>query len=186
MKRTEGLFSHNPVFVAGMSVTPAVAVSATFDGAYTYAVIFSALTFISLMTASFLPRSIPYALRVILYSFIAAIFYIPVYISLSDRLPALAGLGVLLPMIATDEFVVSASETRFFRKKRSEMITDVIFHILGFDIAVILLGIIREVLSSGELAGNIVGVAPILPLLSSPCGGFILIGLFAALVRKLC
>ncbi|MBR4223816.1 MAG: hypothetical protein IKR73_03300, partial [Oscillospiraceae bacterium] len=95
-------------------------------------------------------------------------------------------LGVLLPMIATDEFMVSMSETRFFRKKRDKMIIDVFFHILGTDIAIILLGLIREVLASGELAGNMIGIAPVMPLLSSPAGGFILIGLIGALIRKLC
>ncbi|MBQ8978220.1 MAG: hypothetical protein IJ080_00465, partial [Oscillospiraceae bacterium] len=118
MKAAEGLFSHNPVFVAGMAVTPAVAVSVTFDGAYTYAAMFSLVTFISLVLASFLPRRIPYALRIVLYSIIAAIIYIPVYKTVETRFAALSSLGVLLPMIATDEFVVSVSETRFFRRKR--------------------------------------------------------------------
>ncbi|MBR4223374.1 MAG: hypothetical protein IKR73_01035, partial [Oscillospiraceae bacterium] len=93
MSSTEGLFSHNPVFVAGVCVTPAVAVSVTFDGSYTYAAVFSMLTFMSLVLASFLPRSIPYALRVILYTMIAAVLYIPIYKFLSPRLAALSSLG---------------------------------------------------------------------------------------------
>ncbi|MBQ5316151.1 MAG: hypothetical protein J6I96_01215 [Oscillospiraceae bacterium] len=168
-----------------MALAPAVAVTATLGGALCYAAIFSVVTLVSLYLSSFLPRKLPYALRVILYAFIAAAVYIPINILLYDRLSdGLANVGVLLPMIATGEFVVSVSEMRFFRKKkRSEMVWDIYFHIMGYDTALILLGAIREMSSKGELLSNMIGVVPSLPLLAYPCGGFLLIGLIGALVR---
>ncbi|MBQ5310964.1 MAG: hypothetical protein ILP19_02840 [Oscillospiraceae bacterium] len=168
-----------------MALAPAVAVTSTLGGALCYAAIFSAVTLVSLFLASFLPRTIPFALRIILYTFIAAMVYIPINLALYGRLSdGLANVGVLLPMIATGEFVASVSEMRFFRKKkRSEMMWDIILHIMGYDIALAVLGAVRETAARGELFGEIVGVDPSVPILAFPCGGFLLIGLIGALVR---
>lgn len=180
----DGLFRHNPVFAAGMSIAPAVIIGNTLDGALTYAVFFSALTFTALLISSFLPRKIPYALRIILYTVIAAVVYIPLYAHLDGKLPEeLIQLGVFLPMITTGEFIVSASELRFFRMKRGQMAADVAAHIIGFDIAVILLGIIREVGATGGINGAVYGISSFSPLLSAPCGGFVLIGFIGAFIR---
>lgn len=180
----DGIFRHNPVFAAGMSIAPAVIVGNTLNGALTYAALFSAVTFISLMISSFLPRKIPYALRIILYTGTAAAVYIPVHIFLDGRLPDdPAKLGVFLPMIVTGEFVVSASELRFFRMNKARMTADIISHIIGFDMAVIFLGAFREVFSTGGIGGELYGIKSVIPILSAPCGGFILIGIIGALIR---
>lgn len=181
---TDGLFSHNPVFCAGMSLAPAIILGETLNAALTYAAVFSAVTFVSLMLASFLPRKIPYALRIILYTLTAAVVYIPVHTFFDDRLPVdIARLGVFLPMIATGEFMVNSAEMRFFRMERGRMTLDVLSHIIGFDAAIIFLGAFRELFSAGELGGELYGIKETLPLLASPCGGFILIGLIGALIR---
>lgn len=180
----DGILIHNPVFEAGMSIAPAVIIGSTLEGATVYAAFFSAVTFISLMISSFLPRKIPYALRIILYTAAAAIVYIPVYIFLDRVIPSdLAKLGVFLPMIVTGEFVVSASEMRFFRMGRKHMTADIISHVIGYDIAIILLGAVRELFSMGGINGEIYGIKTVIPILSAPCGGFILIGFIGAFIR---
>ncbi len=182
----DGVIKHNPVFIAGMSIAPAVIIGNTFYGAVTYASVFSAVTFVSLMIASFLPRKLPYALRIILYTLTAAAVYVPAYFFLQGRLPDdLTRLGVFLPMIVTGEFVVNSSELRFFRMKRGRMTVDIISHIIGFDIAIIFLGIFREVFATGGINGELYGIKRVIPILSAPCGGFILIGFMGALIRSL-
>ena len=74
---SDGLFFRNPIFAAGMYLAPAIIIGNTFRGAVTYSVIFASVTMMSLMISSFLPRKLPYALRIILYTFIAAAVYIP-------------------------------------------------------------------------------------------------------------
>lgn len=115
----QGITTHNPVFASGLAIAPAVFAGSTLSGALTYAAFFSAVTFTALFFSSLLPRRIPYALRIILYTAAAAAVYIPFYIYFDGRLPAdAAKLGMFLPMIATSQFVVSASELRFFRMSR--------------------------------------------------------------------
>ncbi len=180
----DGIFRHNPVFAAGMSIAPAVIIANTLDGALTYAAVFSAVTFLALMLSSYLPGKLPYALRIILYTAAAAAVYIPVHIYLDGKLPEdPAKLGVFLPMIVTGEFVVSSSEMRFFRMKKGRMTADIISHIIGFDTAVIFLGVFRELFSTGGIGGELYGISSVVPILSAPCGGFIIIGLAGAFIR---
>lgn len=182
----DGILRHNPVFAAGMAIAPAVIIGSTLNGALTYAAMFSAVTFFSLILSCFLPKKIPYAFRIILYTITAAIVYIPVYIFLSDKLPAdPKTLGVFVPMIVTGEFIVSTAEMRFFAMKKSRMLIDIISHIIGFDIAIIFLGFFRELFATGGIDGELYGINGVIPILSEPCGGFIVIGLIGALIRAL-
>ncbi len=181
---TDGLFRHSPLFVAGWCIAPGVIMSSTLMGAVSYAAVFTAVTLPTLMLASLLPKRIPYALRIILYTAAAAGVYIPVSFFLDGYLPLpLSALGVFVPMTATGEFIVSAAELRFFRLKPSEMYADILFHVLGLDISIIFLGAVRELFSSGGINGELYGIDAVLPLLSSPCGGFILIGLIGAFIK---
>lgn len=180
----DGIIRHNPVFCAGMSLAPVIILGVTLKDSVDYAIMFSMVTLLSLTLCSMYPRKLPYAIRIILYTLTAAAVYIPVYVFLDVNLTGeLSRLGVFLPMVVTGEFMVSASEMRFFRMGRLRMTADVISHIIGFDAAIIFLGAVRELFGTGYLGGELYGIKFILPLLATPCGGFILIGLTGAFIR---
>ncbi len=180
----QGLTVQNPVFAAGLGIAPAVFMSTALSDALTYAAFFSAVTFAAIIISSFIPKKIPYALRIIIYTAIAALVYIPVYIVLADKLPAgTEKLGIFLPMIPAGQFIVSAAELRYFRMSKREMTASVISEIIGFDCALILLGAVRELFSTGGISGELYGIDAVIPILGAPCGGFILIGLAGALIR---
>ncbi len=65
------------------------------------------------------------------------------------------------------------------------MVIDVIAYILGFDIAVLIFSLFRELLSTGAIGDRIFGIPTTFPCLVFPFGGFILLGLFSALYRKI-
>lgn len=180
----QGIVSHNPVFAAGMAIAPAIIIGSTLAGAIAYAAVFSAVTLLTLLIASFVPKKVPYALRIILYTLTAAAVYILCYIYVDSRIEYdLSKLGVFLPMIVTGEFIVSAAEIRFFRLSKEKMVMDVISHIIGYDIAIIFLGAFRELFGTGGIGGELYGISHTVPLLTAPCGGFILIGLIGAFIR---
>ena len=180
----QGITVDNSLLVSGALAAPAAALANTFANSLTFAAVFSAVTFISLIISSFVPKGLPYALRIIMYCFTSAIVYMPVYTLLDGRLPStIAKLGVFAPMIVTSSFIISASELRFFRMKRSRMIADIISHIIGYDIIIILLGYFRELFSLGGIGNQLYGVSLNIPGLAAPYAGFILIGLLAAAVR---
>jgi len=180
----DGILRKNPLLFSGMLAAPAAVFCNTVYHALSYAAVFSAVTIITLFAAKFVPRRLAYALRIILYTVLAAAVYIPIYMLLDGILPVkLSSFGVFSLLIVSGSFIVSASELRFFRLSTGKAFLDIISHVLGFDIAVIILGGFRELLSTGGLFGNLYGISVTLPRLSSPFAGFILIGLFAAAVR---
>lgn len=182
--RYEGLTTKNALFISGLVIAPAVTYATSLRHGFMLAAMFTAVTFLSLLIASFVPRNIVYAVRIILYTFIAALVYVPVYIIANQLFPSdLAQMGVFAPLLITNSFIISKSEVKFFREKRSKMFTDIIFYILGYDVAVILYSAVRELLSGGSLMGSIYGIPTVMPMFSTTAGGLILLGFCAALFR---
>lgn len=179
-----GLYRQNPLLVGGMVIAPAVVFATTLERAAVLAVAFSVITFYTLLFSSFVSQRIVYTVRIILYTLIGALVFIPAMIILYNVIPGrISDMGIFFPLLITNSLIVSCSETTFFQEKRSRMLCDVIFNIIGYDIAVLLFGLIREVISTGEISGNILAVPLIFKGVSSTYGGFILLGIFAAALR---
>ena len=182
----DGIYKKNTVLMSGLVVAPVVIAANSVAKAFALIFAFSAITFLTIMISSFIPRNIVYTIRIILYTLTAALVYVPV-ISIELQLfpTEVKQIGIMLPLLITNSLIVSRSELRFFRKTKGRMILDVISFILGFDLAVLLIAFIREILGTGAISGNILGISLTFPVLLYPFGGFILIGLLAALMRKI-
>ena len=174
----------NPVFVTGLVIAPAVVYANTFTRALTLAAAFSFLTLFTLLFSSFVPRKIVYTIRITLYTIIGALVYVPVAIILNAFIPEQIGsMGIYFPLLITNSFIVSRSETTFFAESKGKMFFDILFSIMGYDIAVILYGLIREVISTGEVNGQVIAMPFSFSVFSSVYGGFILLGILAAAFR---
>lgn len=179
-----GMIKRNPVLAAGMVIAPVVVFANTFMNAVTLVTAFSCITFLTLLISSFVPQKIVYTVRIILYTLIGAAVYIPTALFLDHVMhERISGMGVYFPLLIINSLIVSRSETTFFTENKGKMILDIIFSILGYDIAVLLTGFVREIISTGEINGNILAVPITLSGLSYPYGGFILLGIMAALLR---
>lgn len=182
----DGLLNKNTILVSGLVIAPVVVVANTVQSALALMFVFSAITFFTLMIASFVPRNIVYAIRIILYTLIGAMVYVPVHMLAGTLFPeALKSLGIFAPLLITNSLIVSKTETRFFRKSRSRMFVDILSYIAGFDIVVIIFAFFREIFSTGAIGDRILGIPLTFSALALPFGGFILLGLFAALFRRI-
>ena len=154
-----GLFKKNPILVSGMIIAPAVIYSNTFLNAFTLSVVFTLITLITLTLSSFIPKKVVYTIRIILYTIIGAIVYIPVIMLLNYLIPEqIAGMGIFAPLLIVNSLIVSKSETTFFAETKGKMFVDVIFSILGYDIIVMLFGFVRELISTGSIGNNKLGM----------------------------
>lgn len=63
------------------------------------------------------------------------------------------------------------------------MVLDLILGIIGYDIVVLIFGLIREIISTGEINGNVITLPILFKAFYQPFGGFILLGIFAAVLR---
>lgn len=182
----DGIYTKNTVFVSGLVVAPVIAAAVTLRDAWALVLIFTELTFLTVAVASFVPRKTAYAVRIILYTIIAALVYVPVYMSAEYFFPeSLANLGIFAPLLITNSLIVSKSETRFFRKPKKRMLIDLASYILGFDFAVLVFAFFREILATGSINEKILGIPMTFSALSLPFGGFLLLGLFSAAFRKI-
>lgn len=176
--------SKNPLLACGLAVSPAVLYANTAENAIILSMFMTILTFGALTVSSFIPRKIVYTSRVILYTLIAALMFVPVYILFNKIIPEkTVSLGIIAPLIITNPFIVSRSELQFFRESKGKMFIDILTTLAGYDIAVILIGFIRELLSTGGIGGKLYGIKYTFSGIGFPFGGFILIGLLAAAVR---
>ena len=150
-----GLFKKNPVLVSGMVVAPVVVFANTAVNAVTLSAVFSLITFLTLVISSFIPKKLMYTIRIILYTLIGAIVYIPVILILNQFIPEqINNMGIFAPLLITNSLIISKSEITFFNETKSKMFADIISCIIGYDIIVMLFGVVRELISVGSIGNN--------------------------------
>lgn len=181
--RFDGLLVNNTVLERGLVIAPVVVMANTVTNSLILGLSFILITFFGVLLASFVPKVLPYAIRVILYVLLAALLYIPVAWLMQFLFSeAVFQVGIFLPLLITNSLIVTKTETRFLKKKRLEMILDVFCHTLGFFLVILVVGALREVLGSGTFLGESVGDG--LYALTLPFGGFILLGFLAAALQR--
>ncbi len=180
------LLYKNPIFVSGMVIAPVVVMANNFFDALTLVSAFSLITFFTLVISSFVPKNIVYTIRIILYTIIGALVYVPSVIILEYIMPeGVDALGIFFPLFITSSFIISRSESIFFFETKGKMFLDIIFCIIGYDAAVLLFAAIREIVAFGTIGGTIIGMPVAFAAFQNPFGGFILLGLMAALFRNI-
>lgn len=176
----EALLTSNALLASGSIIAPAVAVATGFMPAVAVCVVFSLVTYITVAICSFLPRKVVYTVRIILYTLVASLVYVPVSLLMERIMPAsFAALGIYAPLLITNSLITVRTESKFYRLKRGYMFELAAMYILGYDIALIFMGTIRELLANGGLFG--VKLLPItVPTASTLFGGFIILAILSA------
>lgn len=181
-----GLLNKNPILVSGMVIAPVIVLANNFNDAVMLVAAFSLITFFTLLISSFVPKSIVYTIRIILYTLIGTVVYIPSVMLLEYLMPdGVEAIGIFFPLFITNSFIVTRSESIFFMETKGKMLIDIVFCIIGYDAAVLVFAALREILASGTIGGKITGMPASFRVFEHPFGGFILLGLFAALFRSI-
>lgn len=185
LQKIDGLFLGNTVLERGLVVAPVIVVSTSLKNSLTIAAAYAVITFLTVLCTSFLPKKLPYTIRVILCVLFASIVYIPVAYFLEKTFPlTVYEVGIFLPLLAVNSLIVRKSETRFFTQKRSAMVLDLICSIVGFMLVICLIGTVRELLGSGTI-WDVPLSEHKLPGILFPFSGFILVGFCSAALQKL-
>ena len=112
---------------------------------------------------------------------VAALAYIPVYFILYFIFQKnLLSLGIYLPMLVCEPLVIQRFE-HTLDASISQTVRKSIGFTLGYGLVLFVLGLVREFLALGQLFGVQVTKLLFFPLASTPMGGFILLGLLAAI-----
>ncbi len=183
----DGMLRRNAVLAQGMVIAPIVVCCNTLINALVLSLAFALITFLTVCIASFYPKKIVYAARIILYALTAAAVYIPVAFLIDYINPDVQGelLGLYLPLLAVNSFIVLHSELYFYRMRRRIMWITLFFHIVGFCLTAAAVGAVRELLAFGTLAGHLVDMPLVMQGTAAPWAGFVLLGVLCALHRRL-
>lgn len=175
----KGLWKENPVFVSVLGMCPALAVT---NSAVNGLAMGLASTFVligSSVLVSALRNIIPKQVRITAYIVIIATFVTVVDFSLAAFFPDIhKALGAFIALIVVNCLILGRQESFASKNKLGPAIMDATGMGIGFTIALLSIGVIREVLGNGSLFGVGLfgsGFEPWIIMILPP-GGFFALG----------
>ncbi len=181
----DGLAKQNVVLMTGIVNAPVVIAATTFKKGVVIAIAFAVISMLTIFICSFVPKKIVYTLRVITFALVGSVIYIPTVIMLEEIFPRTVGLiGIYMPLLITNALIFSKTESRFYLRRRGEMMIDVFFFSVGFGVVCVLVGALRELITAGSIAD--IKLAELnVSAFEAPFGGFIMVGIMAGAFRAL-
>ncbi|MES9834511.1 MAG: electron transport complex subunit E [Candidatus Thiodiazotropha sp. 6PLUC2] len=176
---SEGLWRENPVFVMLLGMCPVLAVTNSAINALAMGV---ATTFVLLASGtliSLLRHSIPKQVRIATYIVIIATFVTIVdYAIQAISLDLYNALGAFIQLIVANCMILGRAEAYSSRNPPLKSIVNATGMGLGFTLALLCLGVVREILGAGSLFGIDLFGPRFEPwvVMVLPAGGFLVLG----------
>ena len=124
----DGILGENIVLASLMVISPVIICGDTIKNALSLIYAFNSITFISLIIGSFIPKKLPYALKITIYAVISSLVYIPVrWFAIEFYPDSIERIGIYYPLLAVNSLIVLQSEAKFFRMKKGRMIENVLY-----------------------------------------------------------
>lgn len=185
---TKGLYVQNPVFKQALGLCPTLAVSNSVQNGIGMGL---AATFVlvgSNVLVSLIRKAVPAKIRIPIYIVIIASFVTVVDLSMAGYFPVLhKALGIFVPLIVVNCIILGRAEAFAGKNSVGLSFLDGLGMGLGFTMALLILGTIRELLGNGSFFGVPVTGASFEPMLIMilPPGAFLTIGFVMAFLKWL-
>ncbi|HOO76946.1 MAG TPA: electron transport complex subunit E [bacterium] len=182
---TKGLFRRNPVFILMLGLCPTLAVSTSVKNALGMGVSATFVLVFSNLLVSLLRNLVPRRVRIPCFIVIIATFVTVVELVLEAYLPELnRSLGIYIPLIVVNCIILGRAEAFASRHPVGLSILDGLGMGVGFTLALLQIGLVRELAGSNSIWGYrvIAGYSPALIMILPP-GAFLTIGVLLALFR---
>lgn len=192
-----GIFASNPVFRLVLGMCPTLAISTSAFNGLGMGIAATVVLVCSNLLVSLLRKVIPDRVRIPAYVLIIATFVTMVEMLLRKFVPALYdALGIYLPLIVVNCIILARAEAFASQNGVGDSVLDGLGMGLGFTLALVLLGFIREFLGAGtvfvgELGdasfGLVLGDMPdyAMSVFVLPAGGFLTLGLVMAAINAI-
>ncbi len=183
---TTGLWKENPVFVMMLGLCPVLAVTNTVEnslgmGAATLFVLVCSNALVSALR-NFIPKQV----RITTYIVIIATFVTLVdYIIQAISLDLYNKLGAFIQLIVVNCLILGRAEAYASKNSFGKSVISATGMGLGFALALVMLGSVRELLGSGQLLGIRIFSENFEPwiVMILPPGGFIVLGCWLLLIN---
>jgi len=184
---SKGFIKENPVFVMALGLCPTLAVTSSVQNAIGMGLAATFVLVCSNLIISIIKKLIPDKIRIPSYIVVIASFVTIVDMVMNAYFPAIhKNLGLFIPLIVVNCIILGRAEAFASKNNVIKSIADGLGMGLGFTLALIVIGGIREVLGAGQFLGH-----PILPATYKPVlvailapGAFIVMGLLMGLMNK--
>ncbi|NLJ79939.1 MAG: hypothetical protein GX335_02825 [Firmicutes bacterium] len=180
----ENLFRKNPVFVLFLGFVPAVAVASSAEAGLALGLITGVILVLTTILNYFLSLLLPKNARTVGQLVVLIILTVSAHRILLTLNPQVVGtLNIFLPLLVANSLVIYSLQENDL--PFGAVILDSIGKSLGFLLALVLIGIVREFFGYGTFFGTKLFTSdlPPLALASTVPGGMIIVGLLLALVN---
>lgn len=190
---TNGIITENPVLRLVLGTCPTLAVTTTFMNGIGMGAAATIVLVCSNIVISLLRNVIPSKVRIPAFITIIAGFVSIVQLLVKAYTPAIdKSLGIFLPLIVVNCIILARAE--MFASKNSVLpsLLDGLGMGVGFTVTLALMGLIREIIGTGQIfisesltipLTSALGIEPMLIFILPP-GGFFVFGLLIALSNK--
>ncbi len=185
---TNGIIKENPVFRLTLGMCPTLAVTTMASNGLGMGLAATAVLICSNVVISLVNNLIPSKVRIPAYITIIAGFVSVVQLLVQAYAPALNDrLGIFLPLIVVNCIILARAEMFASKNKVFASFLDGAGMGLGFTLALVFIGSIRELIGNGTIFGYAItaGVLPPVLIAILPPGGFFILGVLIALVNHL-
>ncbi|MCF7926288.1 MAG: electron transport complex subunit E [Candidatus Izimaplasma sp.] len=193
----KGLIKENPIFVFLLGMCPALAVTSTFETALGMGILVIFVLTGSNFVVSLVRKYIPHEIRTPSYIVIIATFVTIVeMITEAYTYDLYIALGIFIPLIVVNCLILGRAESFASKNKVIDSVIDGIGMALGFTIALITIGVLRELLATGTIQYGVylpffveepISLIKLFPkkfgltMFSLPPGAFIALGIILAI-----
>jgi electron transport complex protein RnfE len=184
----KGLWRENPVFIQVLGLCPALAVSNTAINALTMGLATTFVLLMSGMSVSALRNFIPREARIVSFICIIASFVTAVdYLIQAISIELSRSLGAFIALIVVNCLILGRAEAFASKNTLGRSVLDALGMGVGFTVALLWIGVVREILGSGSLFG--VALFPetfqTWTVMVLPSGGFFAMAMWLLLVNWL-
>ncbi|OGC11594.1 electron transport complex subunit RsxE [candidate division WOR-1 bacterium RIFOXYA12_FULL_52_29] len=181
-----GLVGENPVLRLMIGLCPALAVSTSAINAIGMGAATSFVLIFSNLVVAAIRKFVPDQIRIPIFIIIISTFVTIIDYVMQAYTPELhKSLGVFIPLIVVNCIILGRAEAFAYKNPVLNSVFDGIGMSLGFTMALLSIGSVREILGAGSLFGyplfNQLAAATVMIL---PPGAFITIGFLMALLNK--
>lgn len=184
--RNDHIFFNNPVLIQGMGLATLIVPAVTLKNAAILSIMVCLILTPTRIIASVLARKTKFSLKAIIYTITASVIYAGAAYILSwmfDR-QAISAVGVYIPLLVVEPLIIKkhnsmVQETVLSSFKKGIQIT------IGYSLIIFFVAFIRELMGFGTIGHIKVFSEAWLPFLTTPAGGFLLLGIIAAIWKAI-
>ncbi|MBQ7150670.1 MAG: electron transport complex subunit E [Synergistaceae bacterium] len=183
---TNGILSENPTFVQCIGLCPTLAVTTSVANGLGMGIAATFVLIASNAVISLLRKMVPDEVRIPIFIVVIAGFVTVIEFLMKGFAPELnKSLGIFIPLIVVNCIILARAEAFASKNGVIASALDGVGMGLGFTIALMFLGSVREILGAGTWFGMpVVNFEPAMLLILAP-GGFIVVGCCMGAFRAL-